>query len=160
ICPAMGIGGAGINYLVPASGVRNVFQGRLLDPNTILWKGVPIDAPASGTHVLRFVNVRANANQAASSSPGGAQIFSLLTVNRTDGSPVAIVNAQQSLAAVQKGLVAEVRGAATLPQCASQTPSQATFQIRLTEGFPSAFKARNTASGFSNPSLPPNNGLN
>lgn len=47
-----------------AAGRPTVFGARLTSPNSLEWLHIPFDQPGgSGNHVLRIVNVRANASQ-------------------------------------------------------------------------------------------------
>lgn len=48
----------------------NVFQGRLLAPNALLFPGIPLDPPGDGqVRVLQITNLRANASSVPLSSP-------------------------------------------------------------------------------------------
>jgi len=130
-----------------------VFSGRQASANSVVWNGVPIDAPGtSGTRVIRITNVRGNAFQlGVSSSLVPSQITMFISVNGSE--QVTINNPTQTVAFIQPGLVTSTT-TTTLVQCLSENPgliasgnpiTGADFQIRATEGFASSFKRRNIA---------------
>jgi hypothetical protein len=151
--------------------IPNVFQGRQVGANSLIWLGVPIDPPGSNfTRVIRITNVRANANQlGVSSTLVPSQI--VMNISATGTTSVPINNPQQTVAFVQTGLIFAVRngnGGGTLGsflQCvnfnvrlstnpaetyntatSSTAPGGRPFLVRFQEGFPSSFKKRSSAA--------------
>jgi hypothetical protein len=146
----------------------NVFQGRIIAGNSVLFAGVPIEA-AGGigrTRTIRITNVRVNAAQAGlSRTLVPNQITMFISITGTQLIPVN--NPSQIVGYVVPGMTSEVRWPANFYQCRSQnaalfrrevaapTPNSVTaaegvagdqgFQLvmRANEGFPSAFKRRN-----------------
>jgi hypothetical protein len=174
-CPITGIGGAGIDYknATVGSSVYNVYQGRMVDPNSVVWLGVAIDPPGTNaTRIIRITNVRANANQLGVSSsliPSQIQMF----ISATGTTSVPINNPQQVVAFVQVGLTTSIRNPSTVDndafdqgnflQCVSVNrdlstdntasvtagsyPQGPSFRLRFAEGFASSFKRRVTGVG-------------
>jgi hypothetical protein len=151
--------------------VPNVFQGRQVGANSLIWLGVPIDPPGSNfTRIIRITNVRANANQlGVSSTLVPSQI--VMNISATGTTSVPINNPQQTVAFVQTGLTFAVRsghGGGTLGsflQCtnfntalstnpsatyngatSNTNPGGRPFLMRFSEGFPSSFKKRSSAA--------------
>jgi len=131
----------------------NVFQGTQNGVNSVVWLGVPIDAPGTtGFRIIRITNVRANACLLGVSSTFiPTQIVMFVSVNGSQ--TVTINNPQQLVAYAQPGLVVS-NGSASYPQCnnlnvdssgniipggSSATPA---VNIVATEGFGSSFKVR------------------
>jgi hypothetical protein len=134
----------------------NVFTGNQNSASSIIWLGVPIDAPGTaGERVIRVTNVRV----ALGSSLGVSSTFVPTSVTMfiaINGSQqVAISGQQQTVAVVQLGLVTGNSSSSFL-QCLSNEADLATgsstvpgsgadFVVKLVEGFPSSFKRRNVA---------------
>jgi len=129
--------------------------------NAIVWPGIPVTPPGTtGSRTFRITNVRANASViGAATTLIPNQITAFISVSASQS--LAINNPQQTVAYVQRGLVFDVRNCAntgsgtntSLAQCVSQnadlfrTPTRtastaATFAVRFTEGFQTAFKRR------------------
>lgn len=174
-CGLVGVANpTGINYAVPGAAsnggqsVRNVYQGRHVNPNSIVWLGVPVDPPGTtATRIIRITNVRANANQlGVSSTLIPTQI--VMFISATSSTSIPINNPQQTVAFVQVGLIDfAVRKpddsdsfTASFLQCvnnnkdlstdntkAYNTPGGRTALIRFREGFASSFKRRNVNRG-------------
>jgi len=138
-----------------AGKTANVFSGIQNSASSIIWLGVPIDAPGTaGERVIRVTNVRV----ALGSSLGVSSTFVPTSVTMfiaINGSQqVAISGQQQTVAVVQLGLIAGNKTANFL-QCISNNDgliasggtvnNKPDFTITLTEGFPSSFKRRNYA---------------
>ena len=139
---------------------NNVFQGRKASENSIVWLGVPIDAPGTVfTRIIRISNVRANANQlGVSSTLVPSQIIAYISATGTTSIPIN--NPQQTVAWIQTGLTFTVRKLngdsgtpTTLLQCADtnvdtfKDPNKTdkycyTGRLRFVEGFATAFKTR------------------
>jgi hypothetical protein len=140
----------------------NVFSGQQNSASSVVFLGVPIDAPGTaGTRVIRITNVRANAFQlGVSSTLIPTQITMYIAVNGSQ--QVTINNPTQTVAFIQIGLVVGGQTASFL-QCNSNntglvggsgSPSP-DFYIQVSEGFASSFKRRNialTTNGILSPS--------
>ena len=154
-----GIGGVGATGPYNGSaGHYNVFQGSVNGPSQVIWLGVPIDAPGTtGTRVIRITNIRANACQlGVSSTLIPTQIVEFIAINGSQ--QVTINQPQQTVAFIQPGLVASVKGANTFVQCvningnllnSSSTGQTGSFTLRAQEGFASSFKVRSYGQLFS-----------
>jgi len=153
-CPLSGTF-VGVPSNSPYAGEANVFTGIQNAANSIIWLGVPIDAPGTaGERVIRITNVRVNAAQLGVSStfvPTSITMF--IAINGSQ--QVAISGQQQTVAVVQQGLLTS-NTTANFLQClnnetdlangTSTTPSEGPdFVVTITEGFPSSFKRRNIA---------------
>jgi len=154
----------------PYAGEANVFTGIQNAANSIIWLGVPIDAPGTaGERVIRITNVRVNAAQLGVSStfvPTSITMF--IAINGSQ--QVAISGQQQTVAVVQQGLLTGntttsfiqcVSNEEDLADGKSTVPSAGPdFVVTLTEGFPSSFKRRNialSADGVTAPNPLPQN---
>jgi len=132
----------------------NVFSGQQNSASSVVFLGVPIDAPGTaGQRVIRITNVRANAFQlGVSSTLIPTQITMYIAVNGSQ--QVTINNPTQTVAFIQIGLV--VGGTtANFLQCNSNNTGLLSggdgsndggdFYIKVSEGFASSFKRRNIA---------------
>jgi len=153
-CAITGTGG-GVGATGPYNGTAgrfNVFQGLQNGANSVVWLGVPIDAPGTtGTRVIRITNIRANACQlGVSSTLIPTQIVMFIAVNGSQ--QVTINNPSQTVAFIQPGLI--VGGGTTqFVQCVNingtflasgADPGQTgTVNVTAREGFASSFKVRN-----------------
>jgi len=131
----------------------NVFSGRQNSVSSVVFLGVPIDAPGtSGTRVIRITNIRANAFQlGVSTTLVPSSIVAFIAVNGSQ--QVTINNPTQTVAFVQVGLIVG-NTTATFLQCESNNPDllsgggpddEGDVFIKVTEGFASSFKRRNIA---------------
>jgi hypothetical protein len=189
VCPIVGTGAGG--FIDPGTGqavpggvsyrtgaVPNTFLGRWGgsgQPNTVSWLGVPIDPPGTtGRRVLRFTNIRGNANAlGVSSTLVPSQIVAFVSVTSTQFG--ALANPQQVVGFVTRGLVSSFRGpttATTIPagggigspflQCTGLNTATAASPTgtlgpitgggtsviaRFVEGFASSFKRRGVLPG-------------
>jgi hypothetical protein len=161
VCSIVG-NGTGVN-LYNGITVPNVFQGRQAGVNAVVFAGVPVDPPGSGTRVLRITNLRANASMLGASTtavPTAVSAFvSSSGVLVSDGSTRVV-------GSVQTGLSAIVSEPATLLQCLKANPDLISptaamgangqdgqqFTITLTEGFASAWQVKNLAQKQANAS--------
>jgi hypothetical protein len=165
-CATTGTGG-GIGPSGPYSGAAghpNIFQGtwNAVFPNAISWTGVPVDAPGTGTRIIRITNVRANASLLGlSSTLIPAIVTELITI--TGSQNITLSNPQPTVGVIQRGLTSSVGKALTLQQCVtvngtvvSSTSTGGTtaspIGVLATEGFSASFKPRN----FSQYGNPPN----
>jgi len=166
----------------------NVFPGRTNGANSIVWLGVPIDAPGTTfTRVIRITNVRANANQLGVSSTLVPQPI-VAYISATGTTSIPINNPQQTVAYIQTGLSFSRRllngdsGFYEFSQCVSNNADLSTdptksycpnFLLRYAEGFASSFKPRggataqnvpgaiyNNETGFYNPAFTATNNYN
>jgi len=168
-------GSAGINYRIPGSssnlgqGVRNVYQGRKVGDNSLIWQGIPFDPPGTTTtRIIRISNVRANANQLGVSStlvPTQITMF----IGATGATQIPITNPQQIVAIARSGVDFFVSQVGSQEDCVSNNDSLRTGGstgvtpsglLRFSEGFATSFKTRigstvfNTETGFYNPLFP------
>jgi len=140
----------------------NVFSGQQNSASSVVFLGVPIDAPGTaGTRVIRITNVRANAFQlGVSSTLIPTQITMYIAVNGSQ--QVTINNPTQTVAFIQIGLLVS-GGTANFLQCTSNNPDLLAgkppdddfdFKVTVSEGFASSFKRRNyalTSDGVTSP---------
>jgi hypothetical protein len=182
-CDITSANGDGTGDYTGTAGRPNVFQGRQVDNSfgqAIQFIGVPIDPPGSTppvgstqtpTRTLRITNLRVNAVALNVYNLGNS--FSLTTINTTvsfNGTNFGgnqIVNVQNgtvrvgllvtqgtpSVDIIQAGTPLAPVPAATFLQC-NATPGFTTNSIRLSEGFPTAFKVRNFAQIIANGTPP------
>jgi len=135
------------------AGHFNVFQGMQSGPGQVVWVGVPIDAPAANTRVIRITNVRANACLlGVSSTVIPTQISMFIAVNG-----FTINQPQQTVAFAQSGLFATNKTAnyfqglninGTLLSSTAAPGQVGSIAVTATEGFASSFKVRNYAQLF------------
>jgi hypothetical protein len=155
----------GVPSASPYQAQANVFSGQQNSASSVVFLGVPIDAPGTaGTRVIRITNVRANAFQlGVSSTLIPTQITMYIAVNGSQ--QVTINNPTQTVAFIQIGLIVS-GGTANFLQCTSNNPDllaskgpddSGDFKITVQEGFASSFKRRNyalttdTATGLTSP---------
>ena len=163
-CPLAGTF-VGVPSPSPYAGHANVFSGVQNSTSSIVFLGVPIDAPGtSGTRVIRVTNVRVALGQSlgVSSTLTPTQVTMFIAVNGSQ--QVTINNPTQTVAFVQVGLIAS----GPVPpvnflQCSSNdadlidgsgVPESPDFAVTVREGFASSFKRRNlalTADGVTPP---------
>ncbi len=159
-CPETGTF-VGVPSNSPYATQPNVFSGVQNSASSVVFLGVPIDAPGTaGQRVIRITNVRANAFQlGVSSTLIPTQITMYIAVNGSQ--QVTINNPTQTVAFIQIGLVVGGQNASFL-QCNSNNADLLSggggspdFYIKVSEGFASSFKRRNislTADGITQPS--------
>lgn len=161
VCPAYAGGGglyndpSGIQPTGSGTAVLNpnVFQGRLASSNSIIWQGVPFDAPGTTPHrYLRIVNVRANANGLPLSTLLPTPVRMYITISGT-GAPNLTVN-QLEVAYVQEGLQfgSHPDDSLSFLQCESSSGDYGSsgvkaFRLRFRERFPTAFRDNNIPTG-------------
>jgi len=144
----------------------NVFSGQQNSASSIVFLGVPIDAPGTtGVRVIRVTNVRANAFQlGVSSTLIPTQITMYIAINGSQ--QVTINNPTQTVALIQVGLIAKATPFNGL-QCTSNNPDllgssgtpddDGDIFVTVKEVFASSFKRRNyalsqdTTSGLTSP---------
>ena len=157
---------AGVPSPSPYQTQANVFSGQQNSASSIVFLGVPIDAPGTtGVRVIRVTNVRANAFQlGVSSTLIPTQITMYIAINGSQ--QVTINNPTQTVALIQIGLIAKATPFNGL-QCTSNNPDllgssvapddSGDVFITVKEGFASSFKRRNyalsqdTAHGLTSP---------
>lgn len=149
-CPETGTF-VGVPSPSPYATQPNVFSGQQNSASSVVFLGVPIDAPGTaGQRVIRITNVRANAFQlGVSSTLIPTQITMYIAVNGSQ--QVTINNPTQTVAFIQVGLVVGGTTASFL-QCADNNADllsggggTSDFYIKVSEGFASSFKRRNIA---------------
>jgi hypothetical protein len=150
-CPETGTF-VGVPSPSPYATQPNVFSGRQNSASSVVFLGVPIDAPGTaGQRVIRITNVRGNAFQlGVSSTLIPTQITMFIAVNGSQ--QITINNPTQTVAFIQIGLI--VGGTSTsLLQCEDNNTGLIgggggvgpDFHITVREGFASSFKRRNIA---------------
>ncbi|MBM3810250.1 MAG: hypothetical protein FJW20_01320 [Acidimicrobiia bacterium] len=153
-----GVGGDGINYLVPSSPdnmgqpVKNVFQGVANQPNGIVWQGLPVDPPGTtGRRIIRITNVRATPN----AESGAVTVNILVNGSAILGSPLIVANARPSFSVV-------VKNAQTYNQCnltngglPGTRPSSPSWTLSISENFASVFKPLSIAPATDSEPFPP-----
>jgi hypothetical protein len=152
--PAQTYDGTGGVLGPPYSARPNIFQGRQVGSNSLVWLGVPFDPPGTTfTRILRITNVRANANQlGVSGTLIPSQIQMLISVSGATSVPIN--NPQQVVAFVQDGMTFSLRdinggtydrGADDIYyQCYSANCGG--FRVRYSENFATAFKTVGSAN--------------
>jgi len=157
VCPAYG-NGTGTGYYgggtqsptVPNN--RNVFQGFLTGPNTLVFRGIPIDPPGqTNSRTFSFQNIRVNASQLQVPLGGGAAVTASLSLS---GQQITIADSTQTLGIARASLRTAVRD----PNNTSDAPSGLTATttsagarvrvgtIRLTEVNATVLRQRTTAA--------------
>jgi len=144
---------AGVPSPSPYQTQPNVFLGQQNSASSVVFLGVPIDAPGTtGVRVIRVTNVRANAFQlGVSSTLIPTQITMYIAI--TGSQFVNINNPTQTVGLIQVGLVAKASPFTGL-QCTSQNPDllgssgsaddkKPDMTVTVQEGFASSFKRRN-----------------
>jgi hypothetical protein len=158
------------------TGHPNVFQGRLgQTANSIVFHGVPLDPPGTTTRILRFTNIRVNANGAGIAQANQTSLITM-SIASAGNSTLQIAVQAQAVATVQKGLTSStVSSNLSFSQCNSvssgllsnslppfgSTGSSSsttgfdfstgkTPTIRFSEGFASSWKVKNVAYTLSN----------
>ncbi len=152
-------------------GPSNVFAGRLITKNSVVFSSVNITQPGPGTLALRIVNVRVNATQV----PLASGVTLSVTATTAQGA-VPITSPLQQVAVTQTGLTMQVRKTddtgADVPRLLNCTgnnttlltggdyppppaPGGRTFNIKFAEGFSSAFRPQAGENGMVIDTLPP-----
>lgn len=156
-------------------GHPNVFQGRQGNAagTSVAFLGVPFDPPGTTTtRVLRFTNIRANANALVGSSASTLTSVQAIVANISvsGNTSISINTAQQVIAYILPGLSSSVRYAYTFIQCVSANHDLAAgtstapdfygssavsqsgqqFSIRFMEGFATAWKVKNIRQQLDN----------
>lgn len=143
----------------------NVFQGRRLQDNGIVFQGIPIDPPGpDGTRTLRITNLRANIADLLTQTPPGSVRVTVQMFG--PNGPVGISGPVQSLASPAAAYSFALRTAndsapavagppfTVAPGSLTGTPSLArSINVRFREGSPTAFRRRNVATSGLDPVL-------
>ncbi len=103
------------------TGHPNVFQGRQgQTANVVVFHGVPLDPPGTTTRILRFTNIRVNANGAGIAQANQTSLITM-SIASAGNSTLQISVQAQAVATVQKGLVTSTVATNTsFAQCISQ----------------------------------------
>ncbi len=103
------------------TGHPNVFQGRQgQTSNVVVFHGVPLDPPGTTTRILRFTNIRVNANGAGIAQANQTSLITM-SIASAGNSTLQISVQAQAVATVQKGLLSStVLSNTTFAQCISQ----------------------------------------
>ncbi|MEZ5401998.1 MAG: hypothetical protein R2729_20160 [Bryobacteraceae bacterium] len=141
----------------------NAFQARRANNSSLIWQGIPFDAPGTlTTRILRMTNIRVNASQLG--VPAGSQADVRLVISTSASgviNPIAlpITNPSPTVAIAQNSLDFSVVDAATCLQCESANVEFAAdstrslhdkgsrcdgraFRLRYQELFPSVLRRR------------------
>jgi hypothetical protein len=129
-CSILGTGGTPNPY--QQTGNANIFQGSYYSANSIIWAGVPIDAPAAGAQrIIRIVNIRVDANQLGTSSTTLIPQQVLMFITTTPNEALPISNPTLPVASVLTGLAPLTMAAVQLNEASvpvtSSTPLPLTF---------------------------------
>jgi hypothetical protein len=159
--------GTGTGTFDGSAGRPNVFQGRVIGPNQILFAGIPFDAPGpfgalpySGTRRLSFTNLRVNASTFPESFTPPMVVASVAVTGPAalvlDPSPVVaafVLHGMSSVTDTHPMLSAcsAQNGALATDPAASGTPQ---FSITLGEGTTPAFAPR-TLTAYVDPNTSP-----
>jgi len=102
------------------TGHPNVFQGRQgQTSNVVVFHGVPLDPPGTTTRILRFTNIRVNANGAGIAQANQTSLITM-SIASAGTSSLQIAVQAQAVATVQKGLLSSTVFANTgFAQCIS-----------------------------------------
>jgi hypothetical protein len=114
-----GVGGTPITGA--CTGHPNVFQGRQgQTANVVVFHGVPLDPPGTTTRILRFTNIRVNANGAGIAQANQTSLITM-SIASAGNSTLQISVQAQAVATVQKGLLSStVYSNTSFAQCISQ----------------------------------------
>ena len=151
---------------------RNVFQGLQTASNSITFIAVPIDPPGTNNRTIRITNIRGNANALGVAGANATPTPIVETISPTPAQFLPVSTPSQTVAFIQRGLVASILAvttsgtsgsislvgpsttvgtAATLQQCNSNRSlsSSSLFNIPVVylsykEQFATAFKTRFT----------------
>lgn len=156
-CPAYG-NGTGTGYYgggTQSSSVpnnRNVFQGFLTGPNTLVFRNIPFDPPGqTNGRTFSFQNIRVNASQLTVPVGGGAAVTASISLS---GQQITIADSTQTLGIAR----ASTRTAVRDPNNTTDAPSGLTATttsagtrvrvgtIRLSEISPVVLRQRTTAT--------------
>ncbi len=145
----------------------NVFQGKQLQNNAVIFRRVPIDPPGAGkTRRLRITNLRANATKIPL-TPAPRNLTLNTQVFDSGGRLLPIDQAEVVAGVAAPGVKAAIRTAddtAVAPTAAALlvTPAMIPqnnpgrglgFNIKFTEGFASAFRRRSLATSGADPTF-------
>src|SRR5205085_250514 len=137
----------------------NVFQGQQLQNNAVIFRHVPIDPPGPGkTRRLRITNLRTDATKIPEKQLPKV-VFITAQIFDREGSTVPVQNPEFS-ALVKPGVTISIRtpddqAIATGSPALSVTPVMIAqnnpgpsmgFNVKFSEGFPGAFKRRNSGT--------------
>ncbi len=113
--------GACLTVVYTCSAHPNVFQGRQgQTSNVVVFHGVPLDPPGTTTRVLRFTNIRVNANGAGIAQANQTSLITM-SIASAGTSTLQIAVQAQAVATVQKGLLSStVYSNSSFAQCISQ----------------------------------------
>src|SRR3981081_917894 len=88
----------GVGTYSGSPGRPNVFQAQQTQPNSVTWLNIPFDDPGNGTRILRFTNLRVNAQP----FPVGSSI--LIATPVTSSPSIVVTGPPQTVAFVTKGV--------------------------------------------------------
>jgi hypothetical protein len=157
VCEIVSTGSASQTYNGTAAH-PNVFQGRAgQTSNSVVFHGVPLDPPGTVTRILRFTNIRVNANGAGIAQANQTSLITM-SISSAGTSTLQISVQAQAVATVQKGLLSSTLFANTsFAQCNSQSPGLLTASTEPNFGAGScgSSKAAFDATSCSSNGAPP-----
>jgi len=112
-----GINGVG---LCPGNN-RNIFQGILTASNSITFLAVPIDPPGTNNRTIRITNIRGNANALGVAGANATPTPIVETISPTPAQFLPVSNPSQTVAFIQRGLVASLLAVSTTSSGSSIT---------------------------------------
>lgn len=148
----LGTGDGASTYNGSTAGSCNMFQAQQAGVNSIIFAGVPIDPPGTGTRIIRITNIRANANQLGDSATLiPSQVVAFLSA--TPSTSLPLTTAQVVVGFVSQGLVVTTEDTVNFQQCVTSNldPKAAVSKVKVTvkEGFATSFSRRTYAVGGS-----------
>ncbi len=164
VCNVTGTG-TGVGTYAGTAGRPNVFQGRQVGANSLIWQGVPIDPPGTGQRIIRITNVRVNASQLGVPAGAQASVALVISTSASGLGPTAIAlpitNPAPTVAVAQNSYSTAMRDARTDLQCVARNCDFITdsttaapgrrSDLRVTELFPTALRRRNVATTAATP---------
>ena len=126
---------------------RNVFQGILTASNSITFLAVPIDPPGTNSRTVRITNIRGNANALGVAGANATPTPIVETISPTPAQFLPVSNPSQTVAFIQRGLVASLLGVT------AATSSSSTYTVSSTVGTASTLQQCNGNRSLSTSSL-------
>jgi hypothetical protein len=162
-CTSGGVSLLGTAAAAGCTGHPNVFQGRQgQTANTVVFHGVPLDPPGTTTRILRFTNIRVNANGAGIAQANQTSLITM-SIASAGNSTLQIAVQGQAVATVQPSLSFGVLFKNTsFAQCISQAKGLLTaspepmFGLTASCGSSSCNGSANSifaSSGFGTPTV-------
>ncbi len=126
---------------------RNIFQGILTASNSITFLAVPIDPPGTNSRTVRITNIRGNANALGVAGANATPTPIVETISPTPAQFLPVSNPSQTVAFIQRGLVASLLGVT------AATSSSSTYTVSSTVGTATTLQQCNGNRSLSTSSL-------